>query len=310
MTQRLGGDFWRQFYWEQQFLRGATSRFMPSARGIAYYIPVLALAAFPWSLFLPRSLHRHRTSSLPLGWFLFGIIFLSLLVMKREVYLMPLFPAIAILVAERIESEAMRERPPGRLAWFVGAAVLLLALIVVAWGFRFLSGTLGRDAVILVAPSLAILSLVLLAGGLTGERARIPIATALALGLVFFAMERVDEGINRFDPMPEFGERVRRECPSGCDAFFVNLNSQHQEFYSRSPWIPLARPKELIGRTHHRRAYLLMRTADEPLLSEIPIPPVILERRPWLAGSWMKAARTPVKSPFESLSLVRLDLPP
>ncbi len=309
MTRRLGADFWKQFYWEQQFLRGATSRFMPSARGIVYYIPVLALAAFPWSLFLIRSLGRRRPSSLPLGWFLFGIVFWSLLVMKREVYMMPLFPAIAILVAERLESEAARERPSGRLAWFLGAVVVILALGVVVWGFRFLSDTLGRGAVILVAPSLAILAVVLLAGGLTLERVRIPIATALACGLVFFALEKVDEGINRFDPIPEFGERVRRECPSGCDAFFVSLNAAHQEFYSRSPWIPLGRPRELIGRTHHKEAYLLMRTADEPLLSEVPMPSVVLERRPWLAGSWMKAARTPGKSPFESLSLVRLDLP-
>jgi hypothetical protein len=40
------------------------------------------------------------------------------------------------------------------------------------------------------------------------------------------------------------------------------------------------------------------------------VPSVVLERRPWLAGSWMKAARTPGKSPFESLSLVRVDLMP
>src|SRR5262249_17262532 len=102
MTQRLGADFWKRFYWEQQFLRGATARFMPSARGLLYYIPVLAIAAFPWSFLLWRSLRRRQPSSLPLGWFLFGMVFWSLLVMKREVYVMPLFPAIAILVAERL----------------------------------------------------------------------------------------------------------------------------------------------------------------------------------------------------------------
>lgn len=309
MAERLGARFWKYFYWDNQVMRGATSRFMHSPRGLFYYVPVLAAAAFPWSFLLLRSLRRReRTSSAPLGWMLFGFVFASALVMKREIYLMPIFPAAAILVGERLDAEAKGDAKRSRLAWLLAAGLLLLALVVLVRTYGFLSATIGRDSLAFLGPTLAGLLAAVTAAGLTRERVRAPLATAFACGLVFFALEKVDEGINRYDPIPEFGERVRRECPDGCDAFFVNLNAAHQEFYSRSAWIPLARPRELAGRTRHAVAYILMRTSDEPMLAELPMPSRVVDRRPWLTGSWYSAAWKPNRRAFESLSLVRVSV--
>jgi 4-amino-4-deoxy-L-arabinose transferase-like glycosyltransferase len=308
MTQRLGAEFWRVFYWENQFLRGATTLYMPS-RGPLYYLPILAFAAFPWSILLPQSLRRGRPSSAPLGWLLFGLVFWSLLVMKREVYLLPLFPALAILVAERLDREASGEVPRPRAAWAAAACVSAVALVALVWIARFLSSLLGWAAVLGLGVAGALLVAALVVGAGTRERLRTPFAVALACGLVFLALEHLDERINLYDPIPEWGERVRRECASGCDAFYVDLNVGQQEFYSRLAWVPLARPRELVGRTSHRKGFLLMKSADEPLLAELPMPAQVVDRRPWLAGNWISAAWKPERSPLESLSLVRIEIP-
>jgi 4-amino-4-deoxy-L-arabinose transferase-like glycosyltransferase len=309
MTERLGAEFWRVFYWENQVLRGATTLYA-APRGPLYYLPILAFAAFPWSALVPQSLLRQRPSSAPLGWLLFGLAFWSLLVMKREVYLMPLFPALAVLVAERLDREASGELPRPRIAWAIAAGILALALGGILWISGFFSRLLGGDSVAGVVVAGALLLAALLIGARTRERARLPFAVALSCGLCFVALERLDERINMYDPIPQWGERIRRECDSGCDGFYVDLNVGQQEYYTRFNWIPLARPAELVGRTRHEKAFLLMKTSAEPLLAKLPMPAQVIDRRPWLAGNWVSAAWKPGKSPTESLSLVRIEIRP
>lgn len=307
MAHRLGPRFWRSFYWENQFLRGATTLYM-HPRGLLFYLPVLAFTAFPWSFLLPQSLRRGRSSSMPLAWLCFGFVFWSLLVMKREVYLMPLFPAMAILIGKRLDREASGEMPRARIAWAAAAAVTALAVVLVLATSRFFARLLGWDALLALLVAASALLFVLVAGARSAERIRIPVATALACALVFLSLELLDERINRYDPIPAWGERVRRECVEGCDAFYVDLNVGQQEFYSRFDWVPLGRPRELVGRTRHRKGFLLMKTSDEGSLLELPIPWEVVERRLWLAGNWMSAAWKPNRSPLESLSLVRITL--
>ena len=184
MTRRLGAEFWRVFYWRNQFLRGATTLYA-SPRGPLYYLPILAFAAFPWSVLLPQSLRRERPSSAPLGWFLFGFVFWSLLVMKREVYLMPLFPALAILVAGRLDGEARGEVQSVRWPWAAAGAVCVLALTALVAVSGFLSRLLGSGAVAAVALAGLVLCAILIRGASSAERARLPFATRARLWISF-----------------------------------------------------------------------------------------------------------------------------
>src|SRR5262249_41279988 len=161
MTRRLGSAFWRSFYWDNQLLRGATRKYMPSPRGPLFYLGVLAWAAFPWSLLLPATLSRRKPSSLPLGLFLFGIGFLSCLVMKREVYLMPLFPAMAVSIAEAgNESKGWRIQWR-RYAWIGGALLLAGAGYFWARGFSGLSSLVGPWLALSVGAGIALLAVAL-----------------------------------------------------------------------------------------------------------------------------------------------------
>ncbi|HKA36978.1 MAG TPA: glycosyltransferase family 39 protein, partial [Thermoanaerobaculia bacterium] len=137
MTQRMGVGFWRSFYWENHFLRGATKLYMGTPRGPLFYLGAFAWSAFPWSLLLAAAAGRkatgvRRRSSLPLGLFLFGFLFFSLLVMKREVYLMPLFPAAAVLLAEGMTREPASDSRWRRLPWLLAAAIPAAAVFF--WG--------------------------------------------------------------------------------------------------------------------------------------------------------------------------------
>ena len=71
-----------------------------------YYLLEFPVDFFPWSLFIPSICihfwrHRERLRELrfPLSWFLSTFIFFSLISGKRSIYLLPLYPAAALLTA-------------------------------------------------------------------------------------------------------------------------------------------------------------------------------------------------------------------
>lgn len=75
---------------------------------IYYYIPELALGLFPWSFFMPGSLiigffRRYKFEGKPfyfsMLWFVIMFFVFSLSMSKRHSYILPLYPACALLIA-------------------------------------------------------------------------------------------------------------------------------------------------------------------------------------------------------------------
>jgi 4-amino-4-deoxy-L-arabinose transferase-like glycosyltransferase len=105
---------------------------VPHRASILYYPPVLAGAFLPWTLALPAALGRawrDRAGALRLAsvWCLVVFGFFSLAAGKRSVYLLPLFPPLAVLTGVALaEGFAV----PGRLGLrrvLVGTAALVAA---------------------------------------------------------------------------------------------------------------------------------------------------------------------------------------
>lgn len=74
-----------------------------------FYLKELPMDLMPWALFLPWTLYwvwkRRRESSemrFLLSWIVPAFIFFSICIGKRSVYLLPLYPAIAILIARSV----------------------------------------------------------------------------------------------------------------------------------------------------------------------------------------------------------------
>ena len=94
------------FFWEENVLRYLTPRFHRGAP-FYYYLPVILLGLLPWTFLLPNAMRKlqelwrlypHRTLLLA-SWILLPTIFFTLSKSKMPHYILPTFPAWAILIA-------------------------------------------------------------------------------------------------------------------------------------------------------------------------------------------------------------------
>jgi hypothetical protein len=99
-----------------------------------YYLATLPADLLPWSLFLPwvapwiwKRRHEDARMRLLVSWTVPAFIFFSICIGKRAIYLLPLWPAMAILIARSV----LDLMDSGRAAWrrrtaYVWAAILLV----------------------------------------------------------------------------------------------------------------------------------------------------------------------------------------
>jgi 4-amino-4-deoxy-L-arabinose transferase-like glycosyltransferase len=104
------------------------------------YIPVLALGLAPWSAFLPAALWRllRRPAALDparlffLVWLGFVFVFFSAASSKLPTYILPLFPAAALLLGDLwspLWKRGSRVAPP---RWLIGSYVGLAVVVILA----------------------------------------------------------------------------------------------------------------------------------------------------------------------------------
>lgn len=182
----MGGEnMWHEFY-EQNF-----GRFGSGSRGHEkpplYYLRNLWIDFLPWSLLFPFAIawfvrarrHREPLLQLALWWFGALFVFFSLAATKRQVYLLPAYPAAAILLGGYLAAfanERKEERPDPRpvravTAFFAGLFVLAgVSLLAGAAAYGFVLARLRLDEQTLdvaraLRPSIAVLGVVVLALG-------------------------------------------------------------------------------------------------------------------------------------------------
>jgi 4-amino-4-deoxy-L-arabinose transferase-like glycosyltransferase len=135
----LGGDAVYQMVWTQNFGR-FTGDFAAHLKPFYFYVTVFPVQFLPWTLFLPLGVMQHL-SGIPAGnkdnhsrfvfsWFIGTFILLSLSASKRGIYLIPLYPAAALLVGTTLGAILEGKSAPGRQ--YRIAFLILLALTVFA----------------------------------------------------------------------------------------------------------------------------------------------------------------------------------
>ena len=134
----------------------------------------LFVLAIPWSGYLyPAVVYnfRKRSALLPLIFFLAVLLFFSLsLNYKISRYILPLFPALAILIGKMI-SDA--DDDPGAAKWFKWSSlftlpVILPLLVISTFILYFSFSKIGAYYAPLFLPFLAIMCFCLLVGGILG----------------------------------------------------------------------------------------------------------------------------------------------
>lgn len=119
---RNGSVFWNEFFWKHhvdRFLHTSLEHVQP----LWYYLPVLLAGLFPWTplaglLFRPRTYQDERIRFL-VFWMLFGLAFFSAAQNKLPGYVLPLLPALAIVLAVALD------KTPAA-GWWIGVCVVLL----------------------------------------------------------------------------------------------------------------------------------------------------------------------------------------
>ncbi|MEZ5462036.1 ArnT family glycosyltransferase [Dokdonella sp.] len=113
-----------------------------------YFIEVVAYAWLPLTIAMvgafPRWLERLRARDarilLPLGWVVIVFVFFSIPTGKRDMYILPALPWVALLVAPYLDD--LRQRPWFR--WTLFVFVVLLAILFIALGSYAWSGSMQR----------------------------------------------------------------------------------------------------------------------------------------------------------------------
>ncbi len=164
-----------------------------------YYLPVLLLAGYPWSLLLPGALVRlaRRWKSLPaeersrlrflLLWIALPTVFFSFAGSKLPSYLLPAFPAVAVLLARELNSLRARQDRAASAALVAGLTLFaLFSLGVVAGGtwFALQQEPQDLDAAIPLLSALTLAALGALAAVALGpRRLAVPVLAASAVVL-------------------------------------------------------------------------------------------------------------------------------
>ncbi len=137
MVMRTNPEFFHFYFIQEHFLRYLTtmhSRYQPPW----FFIPVILLGLFPWSAFLVQAIkhslpsswrerHEHRDALFLILWAGLVFLFFSASDSKLVPYILPVFPALALLIG-RYFSDAWDSREfPGIRA---GYAMLLVAQVL------------------------------------------------------------------------------------------------------------------------------------------------------------------------------------
>jgi 4-amino-4-deoxy-L-arabinose transferase-like glycosyltransferase len=131
---------------DRQLLQENLERFFGGSghsHSVYYYLPYLFSQGLPWSLFLPivaweaikRDFWSDDHAVFLTFWFLGMFLFFSISAGKRPVYLLPVYPALSMLVARSIVNEVAHARSwlfylrlLGILAAVMGAVLVVVAL--------------------------------------------------------------------------------------------------------------------------------------------------------------------------------------
>jgi hypothetical protein len=192
-------------FFDRQILQENLSRFVGGSghsHPLYYYISYLFSQSLPWGLFLPFLLWdlfkaRLRTGNGALFlklWFVVMFAFFSISVGKRPVYLLPLYPSLALLLGAWFysappagESRIGMYRGIAAIAVLAFAVLLLVSLGQANWFFSFIEGLLkphDRDNLMAVRDRLDGLGWTFTAISLSTALAWLSVSCSLWLGKI------------------------------------------------------------------------------------------------------------------------------
>ena len=230
-----------------------------------YYLVNLPLELLPWSLFLPWSVRwatktklKDESERFLVCWIVPAFIFFTICVEKRSLYLLPIYPAIAILLSKSIlaleEPDCVLWRKSIVSVW----AVILVIVGVGLFGVRYTAYAHLWDL------SYLMLSLVVLCGAMWTlvsivlsecKNAQLFVFTQAATLFVGIAVV-VFPTINEFKSAKSFCEPIRVVNQSDPSLEVYSLAFSREEFvYYSEHFHEVVPPPALLGQDEPERGY-------------------------------------------------------
>ncbi|MBN2432653.1 MAG: glycosyltransferase family 39 protein [Acidobacteria bacterium] len=308
-----------EFFSLENVARYTSETFGPE-RGLGFYPGVFMVDFFPWSLLLlsvtgvwwaaRRDLsdtERENAAYLVL-WCLVPLVFFSLAAGKQEYYLMPVYPAAALLLAGAwpLLQRRLVLPPLLRQGLFVLALVLpALGILMVLVSRRWWSSALWMD--------LLFIGLWLAISGWAGyrlvrghSRSVLLAPFLLCVTIVTYVLLVVLPGIEAFRPIPRLAERLVRTAPPPARYGTYNLAAPSLCFYTRQPVLELKTATGLVAMfTRYKPFYCLMPEEGLAALEAQGLPYEELAREPVFPVKLTHMLTFDAEHPRRTLVLVR-----
>ena len=249
MSARFWPDFPRTYFGWHNLRRAFTEDV--GSRPPWFYLQALLGDAQPWTFLIPLAVVRARRAAERrpdqlLPWFASAVPFVlfSLAVGKRNVYLLPIYPMLAVVLAPLLLEGYDGARP--RLSrWAAGLAAFALAGggVVVVLAGRNVPGL--ADAAIPPAVACFAGAAACLAAAVRGS-GRLAVAALLAATLAVEAAAAVSmPALSRYRPVPRLAEALVREAAPGDAAVVYGVSIHSLMYYARRETKVASNPAEV-----------------------------------------------------------------
>ena len=289
VDQATDGRWLREFIYVhhlQRYTAGAGHR-----QPIYYYLTTLPADFLPWTIFaIPpliarwpyRQVWKDAAVQFCLCWFVAIFVFFTLSNTKRDLYLLPLLPTVAVLVACYIDSLAGERRAHGTpwhlitAGFFALLAFGAILLLPAAWRLR-------ADALLSILPA----SLVLTMGGASAAvfllrrqtgKAIVVIVSLMTLSTLS-AVLWVFPYLETFKSPRPFAREIAQLVPPSA-ALYIFADTMHDfNYYAERDAIPVLSSRSAVKSllTQVQPGFLLVRERD---LAKLPMLP-----RAWVIAS-------------------------
>jgi 4-amino-4-deoxy-L-arabinose transferase-like glycosyltransferase len=230
-----------------QNIERARGAFGGHQRPFYYFMQYMPLDGLPWILLAPSAWHalgkcpEDRALRLRLiGWAGFVVIFFSLSVSKRNLYILPVYPALALLVAAAWPR--MREAHwPGRLLAWLAWPPIVLAAAAILWGalHPYFRGDLPLDGRLAPLAGVLILITAVFLHRWFGEPKRSGMSL-FHVALLWLVTEAaigawVMPGFNDLKAPRAFGRMARAQLAPGEPLHLYQVNGEILALYAGAP---------------------------------------------------------------------------
>ena len=189
-----GSAFVDKFFIEHHFERYLTNRHS-HPQPVYFYLIVTLGGTLPWTFFLlpaalrikklrPRTNSRDSLLALAWVWFALPLLFFSFSVSKLPGYLLPVFPALAIIIGVEVEKFLRRpDRAHAIAAWLTAPLLLAIGIALIIYSKRLsIDGELWTRMILMIPIMLALLAMYMLLA--RSKRGFLICATAVVISVI------------------------------------------------------------------------------------------------------------------------------